>query len=892
MQQTSNGDATDGGMIQPLYGAVGGNTTASSIKTVGVLSSTTPRPRGEVFGFAFGNASLADPTYGYPAWSMNLLTTIAYFGLTMAWDGSILQSGSGWTTWNSSQLTGLVSVAHANGVRVILSINLHDFSAKNNSTMCAALHPRNRATTVAATAAQIAKMGVDGVNIDYEGTNTTCYYGATLQSEMTALVREMRAKLPKAYIAVDTYSGSAGDSTGFFNIPDMAPYVDSFFVMAYDMEYSNWWHIPLSCSSFCLGPTAPLTGYQYNDTKSMTQYTAVVPASKVILGVPYYGRKECVASVTPTTAPPNAKPVSGTLSDGYLDAAAENGYPLNSNYHSHREVHDTTGFERWDTWYSSASKCTREMYWDDAVSLGRKYDLVNKMALRGVGIFALQYGGGAPALWDELQAKFVGCLDSTLTASPSAPEPPGAVIRFTAASTGCSKPRYEFWVQYPDGKWVMTRGFSTGNTWYWNTAGLRLGTYKVHVWANQTGNPMKSGEAIAEFVQTVSVIPNFRTARLATPSADQAVATSVGFTASSTACGTPAYAYWVQLLDGKWHLERGFSLDPTWTFNTTGLRPGAYKVRVFANQYGHSMAHPEASATSTVTLTGCTGATLAPPTAAQAAGTTVAFTATSAGCATPQYEYWVQLRNGKWVAERTFSADGTWSWDTTGLAPGTYPVHVWANQLGAYTGALESVASSTVTLGGCASAAVTPVNPTLKSGTALGFTAASGGCATPQYEYWVQYPNGAWHLKRAFAADATWSWDTTGLPLGTYTVHVWANQQGAFTGALEAVGSTTVRLAPPCSSASLSPLSGSTVTGGSVTFTASATGCPNPAFEFWVQYPDGTWHMTRAFSPVATWKWTTSGLPKGTYHVHVWANEPGSNMNAYQVIGAATRTIT
>jgi len=405
MEQTAGGDSTAGGTVQPLWDPTKATTSQSAaapISTAALLTTTAPRPRGEVFGFAFGNASLADPTYGYPAWSMNLLTTIAYFGLTIDWNGTIEQGGSGWTTWNSSQLTGLVSTAHANGVRVILSINLHDFSASPTSTMCAALYPTRRATTVAATAAQVAKMGVDGVNIDYEGTNATCSYGFTLQSAMTALVKEMRAKLPKAYIAVDTYSGSASTSSGFFNIPAMAPYTNSFFVMAYDMEYSNWQYTPLSCSSFCLGPTSPLTTYHYNDSKSMAQYVAVVPASKVILGVPYYGRKECVAGVTPTTAPANAKPANGTQADGYLDASTENGYSLNSNYHAHREVHDVAGYERWDTWYSSAAKCTREMYWDDVASLGRKYDLVNKLGIRGVGIFALQYGGGAPELWQEL----------------------------------------------------------------------------------------------------------------------------------------------------------------------------------------------------------------------------------------------------------------------------------------------------------------------------------------------------------------------------------------------------------------------------------------------------------------------------------------------------------
>ncbi len=411
MEQTANDLANASPVAPKLLGAASTKTGKSSVAP---RTATIPPLQREIFGFAFGNASLGDTTYGYPAWSFNLLTTIAYFGLNINWDGTIVQSGSGWTTWNSAALTGLVATAHANHDRVILSINLHDFSGSSKSTMCAALHPTHRAVTVAATIAQITKMHADGVNLDYEGTNTKCayqvgttIYGKDLRAEMASLAKEMRAALPSAYIAVDTYSGSAGDTSGFFDVPSMAPYVNSFFVMTYDMEYYNWAHPPLNCSRFCLGPTSPLTTYYYNDTNVMARYVAAVGASKVILGIPYYGRKECVAGVTPTTAPANAYPVSGTVvSDGYLDASQEDGYSLNANYHKAREVYDIAGAERRDTWTSIDARCTRQMYFDDASSIGRKYDLVNRDNLRGAGIFALQYGAGSPELWDAIGAHF------------------------------------------------------------------------------------------------------------------------------------------------------------------------------------------------------------------------------------------------------------------------------------------------------------------------------------------------------------------------------------------------------------------------------------------------------------------------------------------------------
>jgi hypothetical protein len=123
-------------------------------------------------------------------------------------------------------------------------------------------------------------------------------------------------------------------------------------------------------------------------------------------------------------------------------------------------------------------------------------------------------------------------------------------------------------------------------------------------------------------------------------------------------------------------------------------------------------------------------------------------------------------------------------------------------------------------------------------------------------------------------------------------VHVWANQQGADTSLLEAMASSSVTLAPPCSAAYLSPSSGSIGSGGAVTFTASAASCPNPLYEFWLQDTTGGWHMMQAFATGNTWRWDTTGLAKGTYHIHVWANEPGSDLGAFQVLGYATYTVT
>ena len=364
----ASGPAAVAGIQSSAHSAAPAALGGTYVHKNAIRSAASPSLRREVFGFALAS-SLGDPTYGYPSWNFSLLSTVAFFGLHINWDGTIV-GDSGLNVWNSSTLTGLLSTAHASGTKVVLTIDLQDF-ASGTPNMCAGLI--NRSVTVQQAVAQVVAKGVDGLNVDYEGLNGTCQNGQTAQAMMTDFVRQLRGALPSgSYLSVDTYASSAADSLGFFDIEGLNAYADSFFVMAYDLEYSNYHYPPLNCASFCLGPTAPLTGYHYNDTTTASQYAAVVPASKVILGVPYYGRKSCVGA-----AGPNAYPTGSVTADSYLDASGESTAPGVSNYAIHRDANDPGGQVRWDTWTSSSFNCTRELYWDDVTSLGAKYDLVS-----------------------------------------------------------------------------------------------------------------------------------------------------------------------------------------------------------------------------------------------------------------------------------------------------------------------------------------------------------------------------------------------------------------------------------------------------------------------------------------------------------------------------------
>ena len=752
--------------------------------------------RREVFGFALAS-SLSDPTVGYPSWDFSLLSTAAFFGLHINWNGKIV-TDSGWSAWNSSSLTGLMTAAHSHSAKVVLTIILQDFNSGTPS-MCAGLV--NRAITVSQTVAQVAAKGADGVNVDYEGLNGTCPNGQSARSMMTDFLRQLRKALPSsAYLSVDTYASSAADPVGFYDVPGLNPYVDSFFVMAYDLEYSNWWRPPLGCNRVCLGPTAPLAGYYYNDQLTSAQYIQRVPASKVILGVPYYGRVACVAG-----AVPNAYPTGPVTAASYLSASDERSSleVMAGSYVTHRDAHDSTGRERWDTWYNTSLGCTRELYFDDTVSLGSKYDLVNKDGLRGIGIWNLNYGGGAPELWSTLKAHFSGCSAVDVSATPATSAVISTVVAVTATAT-CPDPSplYEFWIRAPSASvYKLAQAYSSNPVLNWDTAGLAKGTYRINVWVRDASSPgvfvSSSGTWDAYNANLLYTLVS-RPCTAVTEAASPAVAATIGIpvkvTASASGCPNPLYEFWV-LAPGAslYKLAQAYSTSPVFNWSTTGLAKGTYRINVWVRDsmssgiFGNSSGRWDAYNANLLyrLSSGCPAVSdAASPPSTAPAGTPVSVTAGAPGCPNPRYEFWVLAPGASlYKLAQAYSANPVLSWKTTGLATGTYRINVWvrdaassgtfgnswgrwdaynANLLFQLTPSCTSVVDS-----------ATPA-ATAKAGTLVKITGSAAGCPNPVYEFWVRAPGAALStLVQGYGTSRVFTWNTTGLTPGTYRITVW-----------------------------------------------------------------------------------------------------------------------
>ena len=361
--------------------------------------------------------------------------------------------------------------------------------------------------------------------------------------------------------------------------------------------------------------------------------------------------------------------------------------------------------------------------------------------------------------------------------------------------------------------------------------------------------------------------------------APQAPGAGVVFTARAMGCQSPQFRYWVLAPGGRWTMLRDYG-PATWTWNTGGLATGTYEVGVWARQAGSASSY-DAYGITTFALDpqACTSAGLAAtPGPPQAQGALVTLTASSTGCASPAYQFWVLPPGGSWTVVQPYAATSSWQLDTRRYAPGNLQVGVWVRQGGSTAGydAFYVMTYAVTATTGCV---VASLNPSVASpqavSTSVTFTPQQAGCSK-QYEFWLLPPGGFWRVVQAYGVVGTWTWNSSGMSPGVYEVGVWEGS-GTSPSSYEAYAITTFTLGvAACTStlmaANVAPPQAS---GTMVTWTASATRCATPQYRFWLLAPGGSWTTKQQYGS-GSWSWDTTGLAAGTYQAGVWAHQAGS----------------
>jgi spore germination protein YaaH/putative cell wall-binding protein len=359
-----------------------------------------PLPNGlrrEVLGFLpywmLDAESLASMRY-------DLTSTIAYFSIGASANGSLVRSGAGWTGWNSSAMSQVVVNAHARGVRVVPTITLMSWSGNYTALSSLLNSATYRSRFIGEVVSVIRGRGADGVNIDFEPVPSS------LRAAFTSLVRDLKAGLLNAgvgsYLTVDTMAGAATWATGY----DLAGLTasgaaDAVMVMAYDFSWSG---------SARAGGVAPLDSpYIFDARQAVADHLAMVDGSKVIWGIPYYGRtwptqSDALNSLTCRATSPPTCPNSKITAPGASSAYYYTGALAHAAKYGRRW--DAVGGVPWYRWYDATNTTWRQGYYDDAASLGLKYDLVTDNGLAGIGIWTLLMDAGRQELWHVIDDRF------------------------------------------------------------------------------------------------------------------------------------------------------------------------------------------------------------------------------------------------------------------------------------------------------------------------------------------------------------------------------------------------------------------------------------------------------------------------------------------------------
>jgi spore germination protein YaaH len=407
----------------------------SGVEGMGGVAGLPNGLRREVFGYLpywqTNPTALANMNYG-------LVSTIAYFSVGARAGGTLAKTSggqptTGWAGWTSAALTDAISRAHARGVKVVLTVTMMawDYDYTRFSTLLKSSANRGRLATEIANA--VKARNADGVNLDFEPMPNS------LESYYTLLVRKVKAELVRvgagSYLTVAATGGAASWNEGYELVDNGDPNdyslvssggANAIMVMAYDFNWSG---------SRRAGGVAPMSSpYILDSREAMRDYLSLVPGSKLIWGVPYYGRAW-------TTAGPA---LNGATCVGLGTCQAAS---WASTYVGAREAAMEHG-RRWDgvgqvPWYryrSATYGTWVQGYYDDAVSLEVKYDAVKANGLRGVGIWHLLMDGSRSELWNLLAAEFKHLPFTDIAGSPFVAEI--VWLADSGITTGCSETRF------------------------------------------------------------------------------------------------------------------------------------------------------------------------------------------------------------------------------------------------------------------------------------------------------------------------------------------------------------------------------------------------------------------------------------------------------------------
>ena len=336
------------------------------------------KPENEVFGW--------HPYWMGSAWKIypfELLSTISYFSYKLDPKTGSYTNPEQIQEWRK---TAMIDSAKLKKTKVLLTVSSHGY--KNNNSF---LGDQSKWSTMIDSLTNLLKYrDADGVDINFEGLPylKRGSFNRFIQSLRKRLNQNITNKTP-----IISMTLPAVNSREIFDVLHLNKFVDLFVIMGYD--YNTGPQLQ--------GAVAPLLPFETENislNNTLKYYLDIgIDPKKTILALPYYGSMW-----------------EGTLSeDGSTSSMFERKVTyreirslFNEDFITRNKLSPVLEKKSMTNYFNInyPDNTSKEVWFDDDYTLGKKYDFALTNKLKGVGIWALGYDNGYNELWDVIENKF------------------------------------------------------------------------------------------------------------------------------------------------------------------------------------------------------------------------------------------------------------------------------------------------------------------------------------------------------------------------------------------------------------------------------------------------------------------------------------------------------
>lgn len=523
----------------------------------------------------------------------------------------------------------------------------------------------------------------------------------------------------------------------------------------------------------------------------------------------------------------------------------------------------------------------------------------------------------------------------SLTSNKTAPQAAGTTIRFTATPTGGIGPHQYKWLVHDGNQWSTATGWSTSTTFDWTPAVANNGS-RLGVWVRSASNTADQAEMTSSMDfpitsgtgTTSPPPPPSGTGRLtavtlsANKPAPQPAGTLITFSAVPTGGASPHQYKWLMHDGLVWRVVSDWTTTSSFSWTPASANPG-YRFGVWVRSAGNTADAAEVTASADYPITAASSPPAPPPpsttapkltvvtigankAAPQPLGTTITFTATPNGGATPQQYKWLVHDGVQWTVAGDWATSNTFNWTPIVSNPGSR-VGVWVRSAGNSVDAGEVTASIDFPISASTSTPPPPPPPTggtkllgvvlgadkvapQPQNTTITFTAVpNGGIAPQQYKY-LMHDGVQWKVIREWSTSNTFAWTPPAWNPNS-RIGVWVRNAGNTVDAGEVTASIDYAISPASTTSPPPPpppvasqptaavsISANRVApqppGTTITFTAVPTGGNAPHQYKFLVHNGTSWSAVTSWSTANTFTWTPASTNPG-YRVGVWVRSAG-----------------